>query len=210
MNDAPAYNFTNDWFTRNIPTWDALFALFTPRRFLEIGSYEGQATCYLIEKFRDTPGVEICCIDTWEGGLEHNHAGMSAVEARFDHNVAVATSKAKYAPRLTKIKKLSHLALAELVASGKSDSFDVIYIDGSHQAPDVLTDAVLAFHLLSAGGLMIFDDYLWAMETHGQQDSYNIPKPAIDAFINIFQRKMLVVQGVPIYQLYAAKLGADG
>jgi Methyltransferase domain len=80
-----------------------------------------------------------------------------------------------------------------------------IYIDGSHQAPDVLADSVLAFQLLRVGGIMIFDDYLWRMEPEGRQDSLNIPKPAIDSFINIFQRKLRVVSGFTNYQLYIEK-----
>ena len=36
--------------------------------------------------------------------------------------------------------------------------YDIIYIDGSHEARDVLEDAVLAYRLLKIGGLLIFDD----------------------------------------------------
>ena len=54
---------------------------------------------------------------------------------------------------------------------------------------------------------MIFDDYIWSMEVMGKQDLLNMPKPAIDAFLNIFQRKMQIVRGAPVYQLYAAKTG---
>ena len=40
--------------------------------------------------------------------------------------------------------------------------FDVIYVDGSHFADDVLTDGINAWRLLKQGGIMIFDDLLWA------------------------------------------------
>ncbi len=33
----------------------------------------------------------------------------------------------------------------------------IIYIDGSHCPPDVLTDAVMAWKLLTDGGIMILD-----------------------------------------------------
>ena len=39
--------------------------------------------------------------------------------------------------------------------------FDFIYIDGSHIAKDVLTDACMAWPLLMPKGLMVFDDYMW-------------------------------------------------
>jgi predicted O-methyltransferase YrrM len=37
-------------------------------------------------------------------------------------------------------------------------SFDVIYVDGSHHAADALTDIVMAFHLLKVDGVMMIDD----------------------------------------------------
>jgi predicted O-methyltransferase YrrM len=204
---AGGYEFTNDWFSGNVPVWDALLPRYNPRRFLEIGSYEGRSTCYVIEKFGGLGSLEIHCIDTWEGGIEHDRATMSAVEQRFDKNVAIARSKAQFPALVTKHKKYSNLALAEMIAGGQRASFDVIYVDGSHQAPDVLIDCVMSYQLLKVGGLMIFDDYLWSMEALGQQDPLNMPKPAIDAFLNIFQRKMLIVRGTPVYQLYAVKTG---
>jgi hypothetical protein len=66
---------------------------------------------------------------------------------------------------------------------------------------------VLAFRLLKVGGLMVLDDYLWTAEGKGTQDFYNLPKPAIDAFMNIYQRKMTVLSA-PLYQLYARKIAS--
>lgn len=200
------YEFTNDWFGGNIPIWDALLPRYNPKRFLEIGSYEGRATCYLIEKFTTDTPIEIHCVDSWEGGIEHDKSTMSDVEKRFDKNTGIALKKAAHPATINKHKKYSNVALAELIVAEKAAAFDVIYIDGSHQAPDVLVDCVMAFQLLRKGGLMIFDDYLWTMESVGKQDPLNMPKPAIDAFLNIFQRKMLIVRGAPVYQLYAVKV----
>lgn len=204
---TPAYEFTNDWFGQNIPIWDLLIPRFNPKKFLEIGAYEGRATCHIIQKFTQLNSIDIHCIDTWEGGIEHDRSTMSDVERRFDNNIALAQASAQNAAHVTKHKKFSNLALADLIASGQSLKFDVVYVDGSHQAPDVLIDCVMSFQLLRAGGLMIFDDYIWTMEAMGKQDAFNMPKPAIDAFLNIFQRKMQIVRGTPIYQLYAAKVG---
>jgi hypothetical protein len=131
---------------------------------------------------------------------------MSEVERRFDHNVSVARGKTPHPANIHKIKKYSNHGLPDLMASGKYGFFDLIYIDGSHQAPDVLTDAVMSFQLLRVGGVMIFDDYLWSMDKPGSQDVLKMPKPAIDAFINIFQRKMSVFFGAPIGQLYTRKI----
>ena len=204
----PAYDFTNDWFVQNIPVWDTLVPRFFPKRILEIGSYEGRSACYLIEKFGGSGALEIHCVDTWEGGVEHDRSAMSEVEARFDKNIQTALQKMLNPNVIVKKhKKLSYVAMAELITIERAATFDVLYIDGSHQAPHVLADAVMGFHLLRNGGLMIFDDYIWSMEPMGSQDPLNMPKPAIDAFLNVFQRKMQVVRGAPVYQLYAAKTG---
>lgn len=199
------FQFTQNWFAQNAVIWDKLVPRHKPQRILEIGSYEGRSACYFIEKFAAERPIELHCVDSWQGGIEHNAKAMSAVEKRFDYNVALAQRRVPHPVKLIKHKSLSHPALAKLIFINPEPVFDVIYIDGSHQAPDVLTDAVMAFQLLRVGGLMIFDDYLWSMEELGKQDSFNMPKPAIDAFINIFQRKMFVVRGAPVYQLFATK-----
>lgn len=199
------YEFTSDWFTDYRPTWDQVVAQIRPARILEIGCYEGRSTCYLIEACAAFHPVELYCIDSWGGGVEHADEDMGAVERRFDRNLLVAQRKAAHPVKVQKYKDSSRRALLRIAAAQAPGSFDFAYIDGSHQAPDVLTDAVLAFHLVRPGGVMIFDDYLWHMEPQGQQDPLNMPKPAIDAFVNIFQRKLRVVAGPPLNQLYVEK-----
>jgi predicted O-methyltransferase YrrM len=198
------YDFTVDWFTDSTPVWDQLIGRLEPARILEIGSFEGRSACYLIENCSKNLPVEIYCIDTWEGGIEHAKDSMGEVERRFDHNVMVAKQRASHRVSVKKFKKPSMQALTEIIARREAP-FDLVYVDGSHQAPDVLSDAVLGFQLLRIGGMMIFDDYLWRLEPDGRQDLLNMPKPAIDSFINIFQRKLRVMHGLPLWQLYLEK-----
>lgn len=198
------YDFTVDWFTRFAGIWRQLIDRHQPRRFLEIGSYEGRSACFVIDHLAASQEIELHCVDTWAGGVGHGDTVMSEVEKRFDRNVAIAKARAGNAVALHKHKAHSADALVRLLADGNKEAFDFIYIDGSHQAPDVLADCVLAFRLLKVGGIMINDDYLWSTDQQGQQDFYNLPKPAVDAFMNIYQRKMAVL-GAPLYQLYARK-----
>jgi predicted O-methyltransferase YrrM len=69
MND---YSFTADWFSANVPVWSALMdEIPAIGKVLEIGSYEGRSTVWLIEHaFKATGRGEVFCIDTWEGGPE--------------------------------------------------------------------------------------------------------------------------------------------
>jgi predicted O-methyltransferase YrrM len=200
------YNFTSDWFSNNIHVWDKILVPLQPKEILEIGSYEGRSACYMIENFTEKQVVKIMCVDTWEGSADIDKTEMGGVENRFDSNVGIALKKATVQPLFEKVKGNSQEILPILIT--RENRFDLIYIDGSHQAPDVLTDAIMAFQLLRVGGLMVFDDYLLQMEEVGYQNPLNMPKPAIDAFLNIFQRKMVIFRGAPIYQLICKKNSA--
>jgi len=201
---SDGFEFTTDWFSRFASVWRQLLERHPPSRILEIGSYEGRAACFLVETCAAVRDIELHCVDTWQGGVEHEAGAMPAVEGRFDRNIASAMAAAPHKVDFHKHKSFSAPAMVRLLADGRAETFDLIYVDGSHQAPDVLADAVLAFMLLKVGGLLIFDDYLWSMEGAGRQDFYNMPKPAIDAFVNLYQRKLSVV-GAPLYQLYMRK-----
>jgi predicted O-methyltransferase YrrM len=194
------YEFTVDWFSHHIPIWEPQLARLQPARILEIGSFEGRSSCYLIETCSRNKHIEIYCVDTWEGGTENDKKTMQEVERRFDHNVAIAKKRASHGAVVKKLKKKSVTALAEILSSNEQP-FDLIYVDGSHQASDVLTDSIIAFQLLRVGGVMMFDDYLWHMEPEGEQDTLKMPKAAIDSFINLFQRKLRVISGLPINQV---------
>jgi len=210
MTDS-VYSLTNQWFedaAKNV--WDTFIPKLNPKRILEIGSYEGASTCYLIEKLAHTQNIEIHCIDTWQGGIEHQRGGeaetdMSAVEKRFHHNTQTASRQASHTVQLVLHKSFSDVALSRLLAQGKQGYFDFIYIDGSHQAPDVLCDAVLSFRLLRKNGMIAFDDYLWQESLPSGTDPIRCPKPAIDAFTNIYCRKLKIISA-PLYQLYIEKI----
>ncbi len=211
--NSTIYNFTNNWFeiTGRGP-WDSLIPQINPTRILEIGSYEGASTCYLIEKLATSKEIELHCIDTWEGGEEHKSAdvNMSDVETRFHHNTKIAMNKAKKNVQLVPHKEFSDVALSKLITKGKEGYFDFIYIDGSHQAPDVLFDALLSFKLLKKNGVIAFDDYLWQEQLPQEKlpygtDPIRCPKIAIDAFTNIYCRKLRIIS-IPLHQLYVQKI----
>lgn len=213
MTTISEYQFTNHWFEQTAKNvWDQLIPQLNPKKILEVGSYEGASTCYLIDKLSNISSLELHCIDSWEGGIEHQLGGvaetnMSNVELRFMHNTENALKYAKEPVTLYRHKLYSDVGLSKLIAEGKSNYFDFIYIDGSHQAPDVLCDAVLGFRLLRVGGVMAFDDYLWSENLNYGKDLLRCPKPAIDAFTNLYCRKLTILSA-PLYQLYIQKTSA--
>jgi predicted O-methyltransferase YrrM len=185
------YKFTKDWFNWAPAVWEQLIPLLsgtaTHRQFLEIGSFEGRSSIWIAENMMQD-GDHLRCIDTWEGGEEHGEEDMSEVEERFRHNLIVATKKLPRR-RIFQLKGTSTKKLAELLSHPSEHSFDFIYIDGSHIAKDVLTDACMAWPLLKQGGIMVFDDYMWG----NPRDILHRPKPAIDTFINMFAEEVDVV-----------------
>lgn len=196
------YQFTNEWFNISAGTkWDELIRVLNPEKILEIGSYEGASATYLIDNIKHP--IELHCIDTWEGGVEHIDAttpetqniNMQEVEKRFLSNTNIAINNAKNKVKLKIHKGASAIKLAGLLSQGFSNYFDFIYIDGSHQACDVLMDAVLSFKLTRIGGVIAFDDYVWAETIHPQDKNIlRCPKLAIDSFINIHFNKIHIIE----------------
>lgn len=201
------YEFTNTWFENSAKAiWDGLLPQLRPNRVLEIGSYEGASVCHLIESNNWTENLHIICIDTWDGGVEHKARGinMVSVEDRFDYNIAMAQERNTAQCTVFKVKGRSNSCCAELIHR-QNDPFDFIYIDGSHQAPDVLTDAVNCFQLLRIGGVIGFDDYTWNENLSYGVDPLRSPKIAVDAFTTIFSRKIKFIN-TPNHQMYVQKI----
>ncbi len=193
------FNFSNDWFKNGIPIWNKLLPDLKPQRILEVGSYEGASATYLIELLSGNgAALEIHCVDTWSGSEEHIKLGIDfvTIEKNFDRNIALA-AKNKANLKIYKHKGFSDEILSKFLSSGRRNYFDFIYIDGSHQAPDVLCDAVLAFRLLKIGGVLGFDDYMWMNGEPHERNIFNCPKPAIDNFINIYFRKITFLGDIP-------------
>jgi hypothetical protein len=199
--------FTADWFDATAkPVWSQFIPDLPASRVIEVGSYEGASACYLIAQLGARAPLEIHCVDPWEGTA--NFAGgevdMREVEARFRRNTGLLVERSRHPVTLEIHKGFSGMVLARLLAQKGQRYFDLVYIDGSHEAPDVLADAVLGFQLLRTGGIMVFDDYLW----RGGDDNLNnpalCPKLAIDAFINCNFSKLRMISA-PLYQIYLQK-----
>ena len=183
------YEFSQDWFKYGPEIWPHLIDMLPKdrsRNFLEIGSFEGRSASWIAENMM-RPYDALVCVDTWEGGEEHHSLDMKEVEKRFGRNIDRMRFRFPDMT-FTKCKGKSVVALAEDIEV-EFKLYDFIYIDGSHQAPDVLTDCVMAWQVLNEGGIMVMDDYLWG----DPKIPLHRPKPAIDAFVNIFAENVAVV-----------------
>lgn len=165
------YNFKSDWFTPTIPVWDKVLEPYKGKpnlNYLEVGTFQGRSFLWFLENVATHPSSRLTGIDI-------------AISNVFLSNIKLSGG----ADRVTTIEGRSDTALRKL----PMDSFDVIYIDGSHRGDDVLSDAVLSWALLRVGGLLIFDDYLWEMHYPNELR----PKIAIDTFLTLYRSKLEVV-----------------
>ncbi len=189
------YEFSNAWFAQQKANWAQWLAGWVGQpniHALELGCYEGQCSVWLLDHVLTHPGASLTVVDTFAGSVEHNTVQKASLLARFQRNAwasaghgrlrvfACGTAQALRAP-------LVHIP------------YDLIYVDADHHAAAVLQDAVLAWPLLKPGGLMIFDDYLWA----DMPQEWQRPKAGVDAFLHAYGAQLEVLhQG---YQVLVRK-----
>jgi predicted O-methyltransferase YrrM len=162
----PEYSFSGDWVSHAAPIWSAQLSEFKGREcvhLLEIGSHEGRSAKWFLDNILTHPTSYLTCVDTFP---------HKVLESRFDHNIQTTGCSSK----VMKIKGDSEQVL-QLLRRG---NYDIIYIDGSHAAADVYSDARLSWELLKKNGVIIFDDYAWQPELPPEE----LPAPGIDRFLD--------------------------
>lgn len=155
----PAGQYSTDWFDRNIANWRHWLASLAGRpglRVLEIGSFEGRSTVWLLENVATAPDSLIDCVDLFQPCQRHGD-----YPARFIANTAPWRDRVRMyvGPSYQMLKRLD-------------GPYDMVYVDGWHSAFGALVDGAMAWPMLKVGGVMIFDDYLWIPSKYGA-----IPKP---------------------------------
>lgn len=162
----PEYSFSGDWVSHAAPVWSEQLGQFKGRErvhLLEIGSHEGRSAKWFLDNILTHQTSSITCVDTFP---------HKVLESRFDHNMRNTGRSSN----VLKIKGDSKEVLKLL----RRDNYDIVYIDGSHAAEDVYSDARLSWELLKKDGVIIFDDYAWQPELPPEE----LPAPGIDRFLD--------------------------
>jgi predicted O-methyltransferase YrrM len=188
--DRSRFTFQHDWFEWHRPTWEELTSPIASTRLhvLEVGAFEGASTTWILDNLMSNSKSRMVVVDTFEGGMEHQAEPakyhLISLEERFRLNV----SKCKQSEKLT--VRMARSVDALMVMRQESAVFDLIYIDASHVAVDVLHDALLSWRMLAVGGYLVFDDWRWKGYN---EDCYN-PRVAIIAFMQCVPQELRIVR----------------
>ena len=168
--------FTSDWFSHHIPMWElwlrGLKGL-PHLDFLEIGSYEGRSTIWLLKNIINHETCKITCVD-WFVDEEYEKLNNKSLRDQFIENIR------PYINQVAIYQSPSFDALQKL--NETKQKFDFIYVDGCHKAQSALEDGVLSFRLLKEHGIMIFDDYNYM----AKDQIHELPRLGISAFISAY------------------------
>jgi len=175
---AMEFEFTTEWADNNIPYVAPLLRDFAQGRgqirYLEIGAYEGRNLAFM--DWLLPAKLDVTVIDPWFDEALNPEEKYHAVEPRFRRNVA----KLNFSGLSTR-KGFSTYELPKMLEGG--ETFDLIYVDGSHTAWAVMVDLAYCAALLDIGGMMVLDDY-WHHESEIGGPGV---KQAVDRFHGVFR-----------------------
>lgn len=161
------------WYLSQLEQWMEHVRTTEPVTVLEIGAFDGVSCNLMLDLIFTHPQSRVVAIDPFLPDPTTTEV-QAHTKSQFLKNII----NGGHENQIRLIEGFSSDVLPGMAA----ESFDFIYVDGSHLARHVLQDAVMGFRLLKVGGIIGFDDYLWGVESH----PYSRPKPAIDAFESVY------------------------
>jgi predicted O-methyltransferase YrrM len=152
-------------------------------KILEIGTYAGTS---IINMLHYLPDATATVIDLWEDYEESSLSqGMNHIKNVFENNIIIGG----VSDRIAVIVGDSKDVLIDLLKKGVQ--YDFIYVDGSHHCLDCYSDIILGWNLLSIGGIMGIDDYLWQPQIPNTMLDY--PYYGVAFFMKRYSRNIKVI-----------------
>jgi len=147
-------------------------------KVLEIGVYTGISLINIINNIPNSIGYGI---DMWASYNENNlleNMNYLEIEKSFYKNIKISGLE----DRITGIKMKSTIVLLNYIR--KNETFDFIYVDGSHLLLDCYSDLVLSWEILEKDGILAIDDYYYKKD-----EIINSPFEAINHFLKEYENK---------------------
>ena len=181
---------TSDYFSLNAYYWDLIINKnFNTFSYLEIGSWEGNSALYILENFKTK---KVVCVDIWDL-YEDSYKNESF--KRFEN---FQSNLLSYKDRYSFFKNTSDIFFQD-----NNEKFDIIYIDGWHEAPQVYKDICNSWNCLNKDGIIICDDYFYG-DIKSNLNT-NLPADSINRFIQENENKVKVLN-VNNTQVFIKKL----
>ena len=181
---------TSDYFSLNAYYWDLIINKnFNTFSYLEIGSWEGNSALYILENFKTK---KVVCVDIWD---LYEDSYKNENFKRFEN---FQSNLLSYKDRYSFFKNTSDIFFQD-----NNEKFDIIYIDGWHEAPQVYKDICNSWNCLNKDGIIICDDYFYG-DIKSNLNT-NLPADSINRFILENENKVKVLN-VNNTQVFIKKL----
>ena len=154
--------FATDWTTWNVHKWQELLGHLVGEsvRMVEVGCHEGRSSIWFLQNILTHAAARLVCCDPKPC-------------SNFESNLEAAGVR----DRVEFVASESRVALPQLA----DKSLAAAYLDGSHEAADVLRDGLEVLQKMVPGGVIIFDDY----EHEHLPQRHVLPCVGIDAFLKV-------------------------
>lgn len=160
---------TTDYFSINAYYWDLIINKnFKDFSYLEIGSWEGNSASYVLNNFKTK---KVICVDIWDKYNDKYRDENLQTFEDFKSNLN------EFKERFSFFKNTS-----DEYFTNNNEKFDIIYIDGWHEAPQVYKDINNSWDRLNLNGIIICDDYFYG--DIKLNTSSNLPANAINQFLS--------------------------
>lgn len=148
--------------------FDRLVGDLRPKTVIEVGSWMGLSAVLLARSLKKygCRDASVICVDTWLGSKEHwqdpehrPHLGLYYGYPSFYFNFLSNMIVQGVSDAIVPLPMTS--TIAARILGDAQVSADLIYLDGSHDYEDVLTDLNHYWKLLNPGGVFVGDDWTY-------------------------------------------------
>ena len=155
---------------------------------LEIGCFEGLSSVFFADNLLNNLNSTLTCVDPFMtiDNNDHQELIVNNTESNFDYNINMCKNSNKIQV---------HKITSDEFFKTNTKTYNIIYIDGSHECDYIKRDMINSFRFLKPNGIMWMDDYLGG-------DSIKI-KNTMDQFLFEYQGQYKIIHSG--YQLAIQK-----
>ena len=169
---------TTDYFSINAFYWNSIINKnLKDFSYLEIGSWEGTSALYILKNFNPK---SVVCVDIWDLYDDDYKYEQSERFKNFKFNLK------EYDQKFSFYKNTS-----DNFFKNNKKKFNLIYIDGSHEAQQVYRDLRNSWNCLEDDGVIICDDYFYGSLYDKQTE--DMPAVSINKFLNENKKKIKII-----------------